>query len=107
MEAYSWLARGALEEKQYDQAPSYAKETKALALEQLKKRSLDAEPHLPLALGAAFEVQSQVLAAHGQRTQAMAVLQSALADVWQHIHSRSTAEEPEPAFVSGEAGAGL
>ncbi len=78
VEAYSWLARGALEEKQYDQAASYAKETKALALEQLKKRSLDAEPHLPLALGAAFEVQSQVLAAQGQRTQAMAVLQSAL-----------------------------
>ncbi len=78
VEAYSWLARGALEEKQYDQAASYAKETKALALEQLKKRSLDAEPHLPLALGAAFEVQSQVLAARGQKAQAVALLQSAL-----------------------------
>lgn len=78
VEAYSWLARGALEEKQYDQATSYAKETNALALEELKKRSLDAEPHLPLALGAALEVQSQSLAARGQRAQAMAVLQSAL-----------------------------
>ena len=47
-------------------------------MELLKKRSLDAEPHLPIALGAALEVQSQVLAARGQRTQAVALLQSAL-----------------------------
>src|SRR6202008_2560863 len=47
-------------------------------LEQLKQRSLDAEPHLPLALGAALEVQSQVLAARGQKAQAVALLQSAL-----------------------------
>src|SRR5260370_32301489 len=39
---------------------------------------MDGEPHLPLALGAALEVQSQVLAARGQRTQAVALLQSAL-----------------------------
>jgi thiol-disulfide isomerase/thioredoxin len=39
---------------------------------------MDAEPHLPMALGAAIEVQSQVLAARGQRTQAVTVLQSAL-----------------------------
>ncbi len=44
----------------------------------MKKRPLDAEPHLPIALGAALEVQSQVLAARGQRTQAVALLQSAL-----------------------------
>jgi len=42
------------------------------------KRPMDAEPHLPLALGAALEVQSQVLEARGQRTQAIALLQTAL-----------------------------
>jgi thiol-disulfide isomerase/thioredoxin len=78
VEAYSWMARGALAEKNYAQAAAYAKETKALAAEQLKKRSLDAEPHLPLGLGAAIEVESQVLAAQGQRTQAVAVLRAAL-----------------------------
>jgi len=78
IEAYSWLARAALDQRQYDQAAAYAKETKSLATEQLKKRPLDAEPHLPLALGAALEVQAQVLAARGQRTQAVALLQSAL-----------------------------
>ena len=49
-----------------------------MALELLKQRPLDADPHLPTALGAALEVQSQVLAARGQRTQAVALLQSAL-----------------------------
>jgi thiol-disulfide isomerase/thioredoxin len=35
---------------------------------------MDAEPHLPLALGAAIEVQAQILAARGQQTQAVALL---------------------------------
>lgn len=78
LEAYSWMARAALDEGQYDQAAAYAKETKILAVEQLKRRPLDAEPHLPTALGAVLEVQSQILAAHGQKTQAVALLQSAL-----------------------------
>jgi thiol-disulfide isomerase/thioredoxin len=78
IEAYSWMARAALSARDYDQASAYAKQTKAMALEQLKQRALDAEPHLPLALGAAIEVQSQTLAARGQRTQAVATLQTAL-----------------------------
>ncbi len=78
LEAYSWLARAALDQQQYDQAAAYAKQTKALVLEQLKQRPLDADSHLPMALGAALEVQSQVLVARGQRTQAIALLQAAL-----------------------------
>jgi len=78
IEAYSWMARAAFSARDYDQAAAYAKQTSALAAEQLKTRALDAEPHLPLALGAAIEVQSQILATRGQRTQAIAVLQSAL-----------------------------
>jgi thiol-disulfide isomerase/thioredoxin len=78
LEAYSWLGRVALDQQEYDQAAAYAKQTKALALEQLKQRPLDAEPHLPLALGSALEVQSQVLVARGQRAQAVALLQTAL-----------------------------
>jgi thiol-disulfide isomerase/thioredoxin len=78
VDAYSWMARAALGAGDYDQASAYAKQTNVLALEQLKQRPLDAEPHLPLALGAAIEVQSQVLVARGQRTQAVAVLQTAL-----------------------------
>jgi len=78
LDAYSWMAREAFAQRQYDQAVAYAKQTKILALEQLKQRPLDAEPHLPNALGAALEVQAQVLVARGQRTQAAALLQTAL-----------------------------
>ncbi len=77
-EAHSWLGRAALDQGQYDQAAAYAKQTKVLVLEQLKQRPLDADAHLPIALGASLEVQSQVLAQRGQRTQAVALLQSAL-----------------------------
>jgi thiol-disulfide isomerase/thioredoxin len=78
VEAYSWLARAALSNGDYDQATAYAKQTKTLALEQLKQRPLDAEPHLATGLGAAIEVESQGLAARGQRAQAVAILQAAL-----------------------------
>ncbi len=78
LDAYSWLGRAALDQGQYDQAAAYAKQTKSLVLEQLKQRPLDADPHLPIALGAALEVQAQVLAERGQRTQAIAFLQGAL-----------------------------
>jgi len=78
IEAYSWLARAALDQHQLDRAATYAKQTRTLALEQLKLRPLDADSHLPIALGAALEVQSQALAARGQRTQAIATLQAAL-----------------------------
>jgi thiol-disulfide isomerase/thioredoxin len=78
LEAYSWMGRAALDAKDYEQAAAYAKQTRALVLEQLKVRPLDAEPHLPIALGAALEVQSQVMAARGQRTQAVALLQTAM-----------------------------
>ncbi len=78
LEAYSWLGRAALDQGQNEKAADYAKDTKAQALELLKTRPLDAEPHLPLALGAALEVQAQVLVARGQRTQAITLLQSAL-----------------------------
>jgi thiol-disulfide isomerase/thioredoxin len=78
VEAYSWLARAALSDGDYNQASAYAKQTKALALEQLKQRPLDSEPHLPIGLGAAIEVEAQALAARGQRAQAVAVLQTAL-----------------------------
>jgi thiol-disulfide isomerase/thioredoxin len=78
VEAYSWMARAALSDGDYNQASAYAKQTKALALEQLKQRPLDSEPHLPIGLGAAIEVEAQALAARGQHAQAAAVLQVAL-----------------------------
>jgi thiol-disulfide isomerase/thioredoxin len=79
IEALSWLGRGALASKELEKAEQYAQQTQKLVLEQLKKRGLDAEPSLPLALGAAIEVQSQVMAARGEGGEAVAFLQKELA----------------------------
>jgi len=79
LEALSWTARTALDANDLQQADSAAKQTETLARQLLQKRSLDAEPHLPIALGAAIEVEAQVLAAHGQNVQAAALLHRALA----------------------------
>jgi thiol-disulfide isomerase/thioredoxin len=77
--ALSWLGRGALAAKRFDKADSYAKETYRLAMEELKKRPLDADDELPIALGAAIEVEAQVLAAHGDRSGAVVYLKTELA----------------------------
>jgi thiol-disulfide isomerase/thioredoxin len=74
LEALSWLGRGALASKQLDKADAYAAETRRLALEQLRTRKLDADKHLPLALGASIEVQAAVLAERGQRAEAVSFL---------------------------------
>jgi thiol-disulfide isomerase/thioredoxin len=77
--AYSWLARGALGAKLWDKAESYALKTHEFALAALKKRKLDAEGFLPIGLGASIEVQGKVLAARGDRAQAVAFLNRELA----------------------------
>jgi thiol-disulfide isomerase/thioredoxin len=79
LEALSWLGRGSLAAKQLEKAQTYAAETQRLALEQLKNRPLDAESHLPIALGAAIEVQGQVLNERGDRSGAVAYLRKELA----------------------------
>jgi thiol-disulfide isomerase/thioredoxin len=74
LEALSWLGRGALAAKQMDRAEAYAAETHKLALEMLKSRRLDADNNLPIALGAAIEVEAQVAAARGERSAAINLL---------------------------------
>jgi len=76
--ALSWMGRGALEARHWDQAESYAKETERLSLEELKRRSLDAEPYLPIALGAAIEVEAHVLNQRGGHSAAVAYLRNEL-----------------------------
>jgi thiol-disulfide isomerase/thioredoxin len=77
--ALSWLARGALDAKRYEQAESYAAETRKLALELLGTRKLDGDRWLPTALGASIEVHAQALAARGERPEALAFLRQQLA----------------------------
>lgn len=112
LEAFSWMGRAALDQLKYDQAAAYAKQTKIMVLDLLKQRSLDSDPQLAVALGAALEVQSQVLAAQGQRAQAIALLQSALRTYGNtSIHDRlqknlnllSLQGKPAPALKSEQA----
>src|SRR5687767_5899268 len=78
LEALSWLGRGALAKKRLDEANRFATQTYGLALEALKTRPMDAEPRLPIAIGAAIEVQAHVMAAKGNRSEAVYFLQREL-----------------------------
>ena len=105
--AISWMARGALGRKDYDQAETAAKETYQLSADLLKRRALDDEPVLPIGLGAAIEVQAQVLAARGQTTEAVTYLAGELARyrttsisvrIQKNIHLLSLEGKPAPAL---------
>lgn len=78
LEALSWMARAAASMSQWGQATAYATETRTLCEQQLSKRKLDAEPHMPVALGASYEVLAQSLDAKGQHAKAVTLLRSAL-----------------------------
>lgn len=78
LEALSWMARGAAAMKQWSQAASYARETRRLSEQLLTRQKLDAEPHLPIALGAAYEVLAQAMAEQGKSVQAAALLRAAI-----------------------------
>lgn len=78
--AMSWLARGELNAQQYGQALTDAEEVARLVKTSLAIRKLDSDPYSPLALGAAYEVQAQSLAALKRRTEALQLLQNAERD---------------------------
>jgi thiol-disulfide isomerase/thioredoxin len=106
-EAVSWLGRGALAAKQLDRAEAYAQQARKLALDQLAHRKLDAEPHLPLALGASIEVQALGMAAQGDRGEAVAFLRRELKTYWatsirtriqKNLHLLDLEGKPAPAL---------
>lgn len=78
LEAFSWVARGELAAGHADEAWKVAEEIQRACQATLGTRSLDAEPHLPLALGAAYEVEADVLNARHERAEAIQLLQTAL-----------------------------
>jgi thiol-disulfide isomerase/thioredoxin len=81
LEALSWMARGGASAKQWDQAENYATETRTLVEKQLAttKRKLDSDPHLPIALGASYEVLALADEEKGQHAKAVSLLRAALA----------------------------
>jgi thiol-disulfide isomerase/thioredoxin len=107
LEAMSWLGRGAVKLKQYPKAEAYARQTHELAVAQLKKQPVDSDRNLGIALGAAIEVQAQVMAARNERDQAVAFLQKELQTyratsirtrLQKNIHLLSLEGKPAPAL---------
>ncbi len=78
IEALSVQARAELAQRNYPKALADAETVYRQAVAELKWRPLDKEPSLPLALGAAIEVEAQVMNAEGRRAEAVAYLQEQL-----------------------------
>ncbi len=72
--ALSWLARAALDAKKLDQADAFATEAAKMSSRLAMGQKLDDDPWLPTAVGAAVEVHAQVLAARGERAEAIEYL---------------------------------
>ena len=79
--------------KQYDTADRYAMQTEQEVTELLKRHRLDQDRSLPLALGAAIEVQGQVMAAKGERDRALDYLRQATEALPRHIDRGTHSEE--------------
>lgn len=78
LEALSWVGRGAFAAGQPDLAARIARETQSRAEAALGGRGLDTVSGLPTAIGASLEVQAQVLAAQGARSDGVYLLTRAL-----------------------------
>jgi thiol-disulfide isomerase/thioredoxin len=111
LEALSWVARGAATMKQWSQASTYARETRSLSEQLLTKQKLDSEPHLPIALGAAYEVLAQSMAETGKPTEAATLLRAALtkygntsirARLQKNLNLISLAGRPAPALQASQ-----
>jgi thiol-disulfide isomerase/thioredoxin len=78
IEAFSWIGRGALADGQLNRAIRVAREVERLVETTLGGQALIMQPSLATALGASFEVQAKVLAAWGNRSDAVYLLNRAL-----------------------------
>jgi thiol-disulfide isomerase/thioredoxin len=111
LEALSWLGRGNLARKNLDEANRFATETYGRSLEALKTRKMDDEPRLPIAIGAAIEVQAHVMAQKGERSEAVYFLQRELDEykntsirvrIQKNLHLLSLEGRPAPAYEVAE-----
>jgi thiol-disulfide isomerase/thioredoxin len=87
LDAFSRIGRARLASHNLDAAEKNAQDVLRLCEEQLKHRKLDADPQLPLALGAAIEVHAQALAEQNRRDEAVVFLHDELAK-WQSTSIR-------------------
>jgi hypothetical protein len=79
LEAASWQARAELKRGELEPALRDARAVRAGATALLAHRRLDDDKQLPIALGAAIEVEAQALARRGERAAALELLRADLA----------------------------
>lgn len=82
IEALSWIGRGELSKRQLAAADENAAEVRKLCEAALAHRKLDAEAHLPTALGASIEVHALALGMQNRRDEAVLFLRGELKQ-WQ------------------------
>jgi thiol-disulfide isomerase/thioredoxin len=111
LEALSWVGRGALAAGDNESAAKYAQETRQLAVRMLATRALDADRHLPVALGAAIETEAKAMAASGNRASAVSFLRGEIeryrttsieARLRKNVNLLSLEGQPAPALGAGE-----
>jgi len=111
IEAFSWLGRGFVAAKRYDEAMTYAARAYEIVEEQLKTRKLDDEARLPIALGAAIEVTALATAGQGRRSESVMYLQqeierykgtSIIMRLNKNLHVLSLEGQPAMPFTSAE-----
>jgi thiol-disulfide isomerase/thioredoxin len=111
LEAASWLGRGALAERKLDQAEKYAIDVQKQIVAALAGRPVDVNPKFATALGATIEVQAQVAAARGARSEAVTYLQrelekyrntSMLKRIQKNINLLAMEGQPAPALDRSE-----
>lgn len=76
--AHSWMARDALNRGDLQLANTIAEDVEKEVLAALKTRKLDSDAQTPIALGAAIEVQSQVLGRQSRNSEGILLLNEAL-----------------------------
>jgi thiol-disulfide isomerase/thioredoxin len=105
--AVSWMGRGALARNRLDQAAQYAGRARALVTGLLKGRGIDADSFLATALGAAIEVEAQVMAKQGELGAAIGLLERELVTyrdtslrmrIQKNLHLLSLEGKPAPAL---------
>jgi thiol-disulfide isomerase/thioredoxin len=111
IEAFSWLGRGLVAAKRYDEAMTSAARTYEIVEEQLKTRKLDDEARLPIALGAAIEVTALATAGQGRRSESVMYLQqeierykgtSIIMRLTKNLHVLSLEGQPALSWASTE-----
>jgi cytochrome c biogenesis protein CcmG/thiol:disulfide interchange protein DsbE len=111
LEALSWVGRGRLAAGDNAGATTVAQDVERSVIVMLANRSLDADTHLPVAMGAALETEAKAMAADGNRAGAVGFLRQQIVRyratsirgrLQKNLNLLSLEGEPAPALTAKE-----